>query len=109
MVSRGFDAQILAGNYVNPAWEPKDISRPNIAIYKTLNWPEYSRVLKFRGSLTFWFDPEVTWVAAPTGKRGRQPFYSGRVIQTCLTMKFLFGMALRQMTGLVEMDITCFA
>lgn len=44
----------------------------------------------------------MTWDAAPTGKRGRQPDYSDAAIQTCLTMKVLFGMALRQTTGFVE-------
>ena len=40
--------------------------------------------------------------AAPTGERGRQPDDSDAAIQTCLTMKVLFGMALRQTTGFVE-------
>jgi hypothetical protein len=44
----------------------------------------------------------LTWEATPTGKRGRQPVYSDAAIQTCLTMKVLFGMALRQTTGFVE-------
>jgi hypothetical protein len=44
----------------------------------------------------------MSWEAAPTGKRGRQPDYSDASIQTCLTMKVLFGMALRQTTGFVE-------
>jgi len=69
-----------------------------------------ANALKRRGSLTIWFDATMTWDAAPTGKRGRQPDYSGEedqktvrgtvfptnAIQTCLTMKVLFGMALRQ-------------
>ena len=42
------------------------------------------------------------WQAALTDKRGRQPDYSDAAIQTCLTMKVLFGMALRQTTGFVE-------
>jgi hypothetical protein len=58
--------------------------------------------LKRRGSLTIWFDPAMTWEAAPTGKRGRQPAYGDAAIQTCLTMKVLFRMALRQTTGFVE-------
>lgn len=58
--------------------------------------------LKRRGSLTIWFDPNMTWEAKPTGKRGRQPTYSDAAIQTCLTMKVLFGMVLRQTTGFVE-------
>ena len=44
----------------------------------------------------------MTWEATPTGKRGRQPDYSDAAIQTCLTMKVLFGMAQRQTTGFVE-------
>ena len=44
----------------------------------------------------------MAWVLAPTGKQGRQPQYSDDAIQTCLTMKVLFGMALRQTTGFVE-------
>lgn len=47
----------------------------------------------------------MTWEAAPTGKRGRQPDYSDAAIQTCLTMKVLCGMALRQTTGFVESGV----
>jgi hypothetical protein len=78
------------------------MSRPAPATYKTRNWPVYNQALKRRGSLTIWFDPAMTWAAAPTGKRGRQPDYSDSAVQTCLTMKVLFGMALRQTTGFVE-------
>ena len=78
------------------------MSRPNTPTYKTLNWPAYNKALKRRGSLTIWFDPDMAWAAKPTGKRGRQPVYSDAAVQTCLTMKVLFGMALRQTTGFVE-------
>jgi len=78
------------------------MSRPTPPTYKTRNWPAYNEALKRRGSLTIWFDPAMTWDAVPTGKRGRQPDYSDAAIQTCLTMKVLFGMALRQTTGFVE-------
>lgn len=78
------------------------MSRPTPPTYKTRNWPAYNEALKRRGSLTIWFDPEMTWDAAPTGRRGRQPTYSDAAIQTCLTMRVLFGMALRQTTGFVE-------
>ena len=44
----------------------------------------------------------MSWEAAPSGKRGRQQIYSDASIQTCLSMKVLFGMALRQTTGFVE-------
>ena len=78
------------------------MSKPNTPSYKTLNWPAYNKALKRRGSLTIWFDPGMAWAAKPTGKRGRQPIYSDAAVQTCLTMKVLFGMALRQTTGFVE-------
>ena len=66
--------------------------------------------------MTLLFDPEMTWSAQPTGKRGRQPVCSGEedqktvrgtvfpmnALQTCLTMKRLFDMALRQTTGFIE-------
>ena len=78
------------------------MSRPTPPTCKTRNWPSYTKALKRRGSLAIWFDPAMTWEAAPTGKRGRQRNYSDAAIQTCLTMKVLFGMALRQTTGFVE-------
>ena len=70
--------------------------------YKTRNWPSYNTALKQRGSLSIWFDPEMSWHAPPTGKRGRQPAFNDAAIQVCLTMKVLFGMPLRQTTGFVE-------
>lgn len=44
----------------------------------------------------------MTWGGEPTGNRGRTPDYSVGAILTCLKMKVLFGMALRQTTGFVE-------
>jgi hypothetical protein len=49
-----------------------------------------------------WFDRVISWDGVLTGRRGRQQTYSDTVIQICLTMKVLFGMALRQTTGYVE-------
>lgn len=59
--------------------------------YKATNWSTYNKALKRRGSLTVWFDPEMVRRPPPTGKRGRQPSFSDAAIQTCLTMKVLFG------------------
>ena len=69
---------------------------------KTGNGPAANEALKRRGSLTIRFDPAMTWQAAPTGTRARQPDDRDAAIQTWLTMKLLFGMALRQTTGFVE-------
>ena len=44
----------------------------------------------------------MIWDGTPTGRRGRQQTYSDAAVQTCLTMKVLLGMALRQTTGFVE-------
>ena len=79
-----------------------DMSRPTPPSYKITNWSAYNEALKRRGSLTIWFDPEMRWDAVPTGRRGRQQTYSDAAVQTCLTMKVLFSMALRQTTGFVE-------
>ncbi|MET4103491.1 hypothetical protein ABIE58_002933 [Roseovarius sp. MBR-78] len=49
------------------------MSRPTPPTYKIKNWRAYNAALKRRGSLTIWFDPEMTWEPLPTGKRGRQP------------------------------------
>jgi hypothetical protein len=44
----------------------------------------------------------MSWDVLLTGQRGRQQTYADTAIQTCLTMKVLFGMALRQTAGFVE-------
>ncbi|SEB10302.1 Transposase DDE domain-containing protein [Rubrimonas cliftonensis] len=70
--------------------------------HKTTNWRSYNEALKRRGSLRIWFDPSMRWEGAPTGRRGRRQSCSDAAIQSCLTLKVLFGMALRQTTGFVE-------
>ena len=57
--------------------------------------------LRRRGSLPIWFDPTMTWLAARTGNRGHPETFSESAIQTCLTLKVLFGLPLRQTVGLV--------
>jgi hypothetical protein len=78
------------------------MSKPTSPIYKTTNWADYNAAMKRRGSLAIWFDPEMKWHAEPSGKRGKSHAFSDAAIQTYLTMKVLFGMALRQTTGFVE-------
>ena len=78
------------------------MSKPASNKYKTTNWPSYHAALKSRGALMIWLDPVLKWAAEPTGKRGRNPTFSDAAIQLCLTIKCLFGLALRQATGMVE-------
>jgi hypothetical protein len=77
------------------------MSKPVPPTYRTTNWRAYNAALKQRGSLRIWFDPEMEWLAAPRGRRGRPASFSDAAIQTCLMLKALFGLPLRQTTGLV--------
>ena len=76
--------------------------KPSPTRYRTTNWSDYNAALRKRGSLSVWFDPEMVWLAGKTGKRGRPETFSDAAIQTCLTLKVLFGLPLRQTVGLVE-------
>lgn len=78
------------------------MSRPPPPIHGIRNWPANNQALKRHCLLTIWFDPEMSWDAVPKGRRGRHQTYNDAVMQTCLSMKELFGMALRQTTGFVE-------
>ncbi len=72
------------------------MSRPTPPAYRTRNGRAYNEAVKRYGSLTIWFGPSMSWEATSTGKRGRHPDYSDAAIRTCLTIKVLFGMTLRQ-------------
>ncbi len=72
--------------------------RPTPPQYRTTNWPAYNASLKQRGSLDVWFDPEMDWFSLPSGRPLR---FSDRAIEFCLTLKGLFHLPLRQVTGLV--------
>jgi hypothetical protein len=72
--------------------------------YRVRNWPEYDRALARRGDLTVWFSPDAieTWEPHSTGTRGAQRKYSDLAIETALTLRFLFGLPLRQTEGLLK-------
>jgi hypothetical protein len=71
--------------------------------YRVTNWAEYDASLRQRGSLTVWFSDEAiaTWRAKPRTTRGGQPHYSALAIQTALTLRAVFRLALRQTEGLI--------
>jgi hypothetical protein len=52
--------------------------------------------------LTIWLDKDMQWYAPPSGRRGRQHIFSDAAIQFCLSIKCLFGLALRPSLGWVE-------
>ena len=59
--------------------------------------------MKRRGSLTVWFTEEAVqaWRAEPRTRPGGQSHYSALAITTALTMRMVFGLALRQTEGLI--------
>lgn len=57
------------------------MSRPAPPTCKTRNGPACNGTRERRGSLTIWFGPAMSWEAASTGKRGRQPEDSDAAIQ----------------------------
>jgi hypothetical protein len=75
--------------------------KPAAPVYRTTNWPEYNAALKRRGSLEIWFDPKMHWLSVPCGRPGRPMRFSDSAIELCLTLKTLFNLPLRQVTGLV--------
>ncbi len=75
--------------------------KPAAPKYRTTNWIEYNAALKRRGSLEVWFDPEMDWLSTPCGRPGRPMQFSNSAIELCLTLKALFNLPLRQVTGLV--------
>ena len=78
------------------------MNKPAPPKFKTSNWKAYNRALIARGSLSIWLDKDMVWHAAAQGKRGRAQTYSDAAIQFCLTLKCLFGLALRQIMGFAQ-------
>lgn len=83
--------------------------------YKVINWPEYNKTLKQRGSLTLWIEEGVLGAPAPDGprKRGRQYQYDDALIEMILGLKAVYGLPLRSVEGftrsilqLMGLDIT---
>ncbi len=69
--------------------------------YRTTNWSTYNASLRMRGSLLVWFDRDMAWFAEKAGKLGRPEVFSDAAIQFCLSVKVLFGLPLRQTSGMV--------
>jgi hypothetical protein len=78
------------------------MSKPAPARYRTTDWSEYNGAFRRRGSLLVWLDREMEWAAPERGRPGRPRTFSDAAIQFCLSIKVLFGLALRQAIGMVE-------
>ncbi|TRW91448.1 IS5 family transposase [Paracoccus sp. M683] len=77
------------------------MTKPAPARYRTKNWRSYNEALKRRGSLLVWLDRDMVWLAPRAGRPGRPPVFSDAAVQFCLMVKVLFGLPLRQTTGMV--------
>ena len=71
--------------------------------HRVTNWREHDASLRNRGSLTIWFTPEAIagWKAQPRTTAGGQRHYSDLAIETALTLRAVFRLALRQSEGLI--------
>lgn len=90
------------------------------ATYRIKNWAEYNKALVQRGSLTIWFHEDIleTWKKpTQTGNPGHPFEYSDLAIECALTLKAVYGLALRQTQGFlasllelvqVEVDTPCY-
>lgn len=72
--------------------------------YKLRNWSEYNRSLKQRGSITFWFNKEVSknWLFRGPHKQGAPLKYSNIAIETLLTIRCFFKLPLRGIEGYIK-------
>ena len=71
--------------------------------HRVTNWRDYDASLRNRGSLTIWFAEEAiaNWQAQTRTTPGGQRHYSDLAIETALTLRAVFRMALRQTEGLI--------
>jgi Transposase DDE domain len=71
--------------------------------HRVTNWRDYDAALRNRGSLTIWFTQEALagWKAQPRTTPGGQVVYSDLAIETALTLRAVFRLALRQSEGLI--------
>ncbi|UIK14127.1 IS5 family transposase (plasmid) [Rhizobium leguminosarum] len=72
--------------------------------YQVTNWPAYNESLRQRGDLNIWVKDEALalWTARRRTSRGGQPKYSDLAITLCLTLRVVYGLALRQTQGLMR-------
>ena len=73
------------------------------AQYRVIYWAEYNKSLRQRGDLMIGVSEEAqsVWSAPRRTSRDGQRRYSDLVIETCLTLRTAYRLALRQTQGLM--------
>ena len=86
-----------------PSKVKTSIQKKQKSHYKVSNWKEYDQALVNRGSITFWIDDEVLkeWEYKGPRKPGGKVVYSDLAIRTCLTLRVILHLPLRQTQGFV--------
>lgn len=81
----------------------KQLSKPKDK-YKILNWSSYNESLKQRGSITVWFSEDAIQSWNYNGKRGQggKIIYSDSAIMTCLIIRKVYRLKLRQTEGFMK-------
>ena len=81
-------------SYVHPPYKTK---------CRVENWAEYEKGLRDRGDVAIWLSEAAidAWTPTGNGRRGGQQLYSDLAIETALTFRIVFHLALRQTEGFV--------
>ena len=80
-------------------------ARKGTSKFKIKNWKAYEASLIQRGSIHFWIHDKAIeeWtLRTDTKKPGRPQDYSDLAIQTCLSLRLIYKLALRQTEGFVN-------
>ena len=74
------------------------------AVYRIRNWSAYNRALVQRGDLTVWLSEDAlgAWHHTGEAQHGGQFVYSDLAVETCLTLRAVYRLALRQTQGFVR-------
>ena len=72
--------------------------------HKVQNWSEYNEALVDRGRLTVWLGEEAieNWKHDGPAQQGAQWIFTDLAVKTCLQIKIVYGLTLRQTGGFVE-------
>ena len=72
--------------------------------YRIINWSEYNKALKSRGSLTIWIEEDLA--ESRYGKRSeqrRRPYkYPDNCIKILYQLRVVYGLQFRQLEGFVK-------
>jgi len=96
-------AEIISGAVVPFKFHSKGRHHISRQKCRVTNWRDYDAALRNRGSLTIWFSEEALagWRAQPRTTPGGQRHYSDLAIETALSLRAVFRLALRQSEGLI--------